>query len=396
MAQQEGYCLQPGIGGTIIHVLDSVSEEASGPSYSVPRLCGALAAQGGPVRLLTIGDRHETTVGFRHETYPADFPRIPVLGRLRFSRALKNALTQAAEAATVFHAHGLWRMPNIYPASVARRKGSQLVLSPRGMLGGAALEFSFREKRLFWTLAQGQAARAATCLHATSRQEYEDIRAFGLTAPIAIIPNGIDVPSVAPKRRPAEGDRTLLYLGRLHPKKGLDRLLDAWQLIEDRHPGWRLDIVGPLDGDYPNELQARIAVNSKTRVRLLGPLYGEEKMAAYRRADVFVLPTLNENFAMTIAEALAQGTPVISTKGAPWGELVSVGCGWWIDHGTGPLAATMDEAMNMSSEQLIAMGEAGRTWMSRDFNWSAIAASMWSVYRWLLGQGECPPCVVTD
>jgi glycosyltransferase involved in cell wall biosynthesis len=241
-----------------------------------------------------------------------------------------------------------------------------------------------------------RAARAASCLHATSRQEYQDIRAFGLKAPIAIIPNGIDVLPSEPKGPPNGGQRTVLYLGRLHPKKGLDRLLDAWELIEDHHPEWQLDIVGPIDGDYAQMLKARIAADAASRVCLVGPLYGEAKLEAYRRADLFVLPTLNENFAMTVAEALAQGTPVISTKGAPWAGLVSYGCGWWIDHGTEPLAAAMDEAMSISRAQLASMGEAGRAWMCRDFNWTSVAASMQSVYHWLSGRGERPSCVVMD
>ena len=381
---------------TFLHVLDSISDEASGPSYSVPRLCGALAAQGATVRLVTVGDTHSSFVGFQHEAYPADFSGIPVLGQLRFSSALKSALTRIAEATTIVHMHGLWRMPNVYPASAAMRTRNHLVLSPRGMLGEAALKFSSCKKQLFWTIAQGAAARAATCIHATSRQEYEDIRAFGLKAPIAIIPNGIDVPPAGPKRRPAEGSRKLLYLGRLHPKKGLDRLFDAWDLIEDHHHNWQLDIVGPVDSDYAQMLKARTEANAASRVHLAGPLYGEEKLKAYRAADLFVLPTLNENFAMTVAEALAQATPVISTKGAPWAELVSHGCGWWIDHGAEPLAATMDEAMSMSSEQLASMGEAGRAWMCRDFDWNTIALSMRSVYDWLTGRAERPFCVVMD
>ncbi len=384
-----------GMRESIVHVIDSIGDEASGPSYSVPRLCGALAEQGSDVRLLTVGRLQSSFVGFRHEAYPADFSGIPVLSQLRFSSALKSALASIAEP-TIIHMHGLWRMPNVYPASAAKRTRNPIVLSPRGMLGEAALKFSACKKQLFWTLAQGGAARAATCLHATSRQEYEDIRAFGLKAPIAIIPNGIDVPLVEPKQRPADGRRTLLYLGRLHPKKGLDRLLDAWDLIRDHHLDWQLDIVGPIDSEYAKTLQGRIDANAASRVCLSGPLYGEEKQKAYRRAELFVLPTLNENFAMTVAEALAQGTPVISTKGAPWAELTTRDCGWWIDHGAKPLAAAMDEAMSMSWKRLASMGEAGRSWMCRDFAWSAVAASMRSVYDWLIAPDQRPPCVVVD
>jgi glycosyltransferase involved in cell wall biosynthesis len=366
------------------------------PSYSVPRLCGALAALGAAVRLLTVGRSHSSFPGFQHDVYPADFVGVPVLGRLHFSSAMKAALVRLATTADVVHTHGLWLMPNIYPASAALGAKKHLVLSPRGMLGEAALEFSACKKHLFWTVAQGGAARAASCLHATSRQEYEDIRAFGLKAPIAIIPNGIDVTTAEPKPSPMKGPRTLLFLGRLHPKKGLDRLLDAWKLIADNHIDWQLDIVGPIEGDYAQTLKARIDADSHSRVSFVGPLYGEEKFAAFRRAEIFVLPTLNENFAMTVAEALAQGTPVISTKGAPWAELETRGCGWWVDHGAEPLAAAMHQAMSMNKEQLASMGEVGRVWMRRDFDWCSVAGSMRSVYNWLSGRGERPPWVVLD
>jgi glycosyltransferase involved in cell wall biosynthesis len=328
--------------------------------------------------------------------FPPDFARIPILGQLRPSRALKRTLIRTAVTGTIIHTHGLWRMPNIYAAVAASRTGNHLIVSPRGMLGKAALQFSALEKKLFWALAQGRAIRAATCLHATSRQEYDDIRAFGLDTPVAIIPNGIDVPEARLKQPKIGRFRTLLYLGRLHPKKGLGHLLDAWELIQDRHPDWQLDIVGPIDSDYAEALRARIVSNGTTRARLVGPVFGEDKLKVYREADLFVLPTLNENFAMTVAEALAQGTPVISTKGAPWGGLVSQGCGWWIDHGAEPLAATLDEAMGKSAKHLADMGEVGRTWMLRDFNWTAMAESMRSVYRWLSEGEACPPCVVIN
>ena len=110
-----------------------------------------------------------------------------------------------------------------------------------------------------------------------------------------------------------------------------------------------------------------------TRVSVEGPIYGDAKTAAYREADLFVLPTLNENFGLTVAEALAAGTPAISTKGAPWSGLESEGCGWWIDHGVEPLAAALAHAMALPREALKAMGDKGREWMARDFSWDRVA-----------------------
>ena len=122
------------------------------------------------------------------------------------------------------------------------------------------------------------------------------------------------------------------------------------------------------------------------------PLLAAKSSALYS-ADLLVLPSLNENFAMVVAEALAHGTPVISTKGAPWKGLVKYGCGWWIDHGVEPLAATLASAMAMSRLGLNSMGSRGREWMAREYSWDRIAADMTNVYRWCAGNGEMPDCV---
>jgi glycosyltransferase involved in cell wall biosynthesis len=380
----------------IIQVLDSVEVKASGPSESVPRLCAALAARGADIRLFTIGSTTLEAATWKHRSFAHDYAALPVLGRLRLSRELATALRAEAPRADVIHAHGLWLMANIYPAAAARLTARPLVISPRGMLAREALGVSARKKKLFWGLSQGRATRAAHCLHATSEREYADIRSFGLTAPVAIIPNGIDAPPSAQK--PSEGSecRTLLYLGRLHPHKGVNLLLDAWLRIAPRHPHWRLDIAGPLDGDHARVLMARLDQPAMTRVRFLGGLYSQAKWDAYRLAELFVLPTRSENFAMTVAEALAAATPVICTKGAPWSGLETHGCGWWIEHGVEPLASALDRAMSLDRQSLAAMGNAGRAWVKADFDWNKIAEDMQSVYAWLSARGPRPACVIDD
>ena len=161
------------------------------------------------------------------------------------------------------------------------------------------------KKMLFWHLLQGPTIRNASCYHATSRQEYEDIRAYGLTQPVAIIPNGIDLPQPHESMTGRNSaDRVVLSLGRIHPKKGLDRLVRAWAKVEAAHPDWRLRIVGPAELGHDVELRALAATLKLSRVSIEPAIYGEEKYTAFREADVFVLPTLNENFAMTVAESL--------------------------------------------------------------------------------------------
>jgi glycosyltransferase involved in cell wall biosynthesis len=163
--------------------------------------------------------------------------------------------------------------------------------------------------------------------------------------------------------------------------------------VEAAHPNWRLRIVGPPEVDHDAELRALAATLKLSRVSIEPAIYGEEKYTAFRGADFFVLPTLNENFAMTVAESLAAGTPVISTKGAPWAGLEAERCGWWIDHGIEPLAAALSGAMAMPREELGALGRRGRAWVARDFGWDAIASKMTAVYAWLAGRAEPPEWV---
>jgi len=294
--------------------------------------------------------------------------------------------------ADIIHTHGLWMMPNVYAADAARRLARPLVLTPRGMLGADALKFSSGRKRAFWALYQGHATRRVSCFHATAESEYDDIRAFGLKQPVAVIPNGIDLPASSRSRASLVGP-FVLSLGRIHPKKGLDRLLRAWALIEAGFPAWGLRIVGPSEGGHANELEQQVRELGLSSVSISGPVFGEAKLELLANAQLFTLSTLHENFAMTVAESLACETPVISTKGAPWQGLVDNKCGWWIEHGPEAMAAALREAMSLSPEERRAMGARGRAWMERDFGWQGIATQMAEVYRWLVAGGEPPACV---
>jgi glycosyltransferase involved in cell wall biosynthesis len=385
-----------------VHVIAGLDPVYGGPSYSVPRLCEALAAAGVEAMLLSVAEkegieRNTYSNGYRDCRFAWNYARIPIVRRLRSSKGLSRALDGVASTADVIHNHGLWLMPNVKAANAAASWSTPLVISPRGMLAPAALAFSRLKKRAFWQLLQGSAIRSAACLHATSVQEYEEIRGFGLSNPVAIIPNGMDLPelSARPTTEPA-GERIVLSLGRIHPKKNLGSLIRAWSKIEAKYPSWRLKIVGSPEVGYDDELRALARALRLTRVCIEGPIYGEAKTVAYREAEVFVMSTLSENFGLTVAEALAAGTPAISTKGAPWSGLEEEGCGWWIDHGVEPLAAALALAMASPRKALKAMGDKGRAWIARDFAWEAVGRDMLDVYGWLAGSANAPSVVRFD
>lgn len=376
----------------LIHVVSTINEEASGPSYSVPRLCESLIAIGEDVRLAVLDCESMLASRPYLKTFPLGLgPR-----RLGVSPQMCRWLVEEAASGRIdiVHNHGLWMMPNVYPGRATRHGRCQLVVSPRGMLSAWALGRNALQKKMFWRLLQRPAVAAAACFHATAESEFEDIRRLGFKQPVCIVPNGVDLPPL--EKKPAGGRRQLLFLGRIHLKKGVDILLRAWQAVEHRFPDWELHVAGPDNGGYLAEMQALAAELRLERIVFRGPLYGDEKRHAYREASLFVLPTHSENFGMTVAEALAAGTPAIVTHGAPWAGLVEIGAGWWIEIGVDSLVACLEQALSVSPQRLTEMGRAGHEWMKRDFSWDRIGAQFSATYRWLLDGGESPPWVRLD
>jgi glycosyltransferase involved in cell wall biosynthesis len=372
----------------IVQIAPQIDNMADGMAYSIPRLASALAEQGADSILMTLGNGTRVVKGVKVERYRVS--QTPLLSRLRSSDSLSSAIRKADATVDVFHGHGLWQMPGIYPTYLANSQ-TKTILSPRGMLGAEALEFSKWRKRGFWWLIQRGALERCAALHATSLDEYEAIRSAGLTRPVAVIPNGIDLPDLD---RPKDmASKTVVSLGRLHPKKGLDRLIRAWSKLNRASSDWRLRIIGPNEGSHRDELERLVNELHLTNVSIEGPVFAAEKWRTLREADIFVLPTLNENFALTVAEALASETPVISTKGAPWQRLDEKKCGWWVEHGVEHLAQALKLAMNIPPRELKAMGQRGREWMAHEYSWNSIAAATRDVYLWVQKRGPRPETI---
>lgn len=380
----------------IAQIVAGLAKEHGGPSYSVPALAAALARRGAAVRIRSVGETEVSTEEVSQKPTTMVYARASsIWGRAtRASSGLAAAVNTDARDGAILHVHGLWLMPNIYGARAKQSAARPvpLVHSTRGMLSEAALRISAWKKRPFWWLMQRRALMAVDCLHATASAEADEIRAAGLSNPIAVIPNGVDLPVLRP-RAVGQRQRTVLSLGRIHSKKGLDRLIAAWARIEARRPEWVLRIVGPSERNHDEELKALCRELGVTRVSIEAPLFDADRDEAYRDADLFVLSSRNENFGMAVAEALAAGTPVIATKGAPWGGMVDQRCGWWIDHDVDAIAAALDASMALPEAELRAMGARGRIWMARDFSWDAVAREMAAVYRWVSAGGEPPSTV---
>lgn len=371
----------------IINVVPTINNISAGPSYSVPRLCAAVSDVGNDVHLHCLGSVPNRSPDFSIHNYEAwQFPR-----KLGVSPQMHRALKQEAKTADIMHNHSLWMMPNIYPAWAVRNTHCRLVTSPRGTLAPNAWVRSRFVKSCIWPW-QKEVLTSAACLHATAYSEYEQIRTRGFRAPVAIIPNGIDLPELIVQ---ATGDesRKLLFLGRIHPIKGVDLLLQVWSRLEMTFPEWELHIVGPDNGGHRQKMEDLSNSLSHRRVVFKDAVYGDEKNATYQDADLFVLPSQTENFGMAVAEALSNETPAIVTKGAPWKGLEENNCGWWVNRDEDVLFRALSESMSLSRVELKSMGKNGRTWMENEFSWDGIGKKMHLTYEWLLGGGHEPEWV---
>jgi len=316
--------------------------------------------------------------------------------RLSFSFGFPAALRALCRVhqIQILHNNGLWLQCNHAAASVAASLKIPLITTPRGMLAPWAVAHKSWKKRLAWGLYQKRDIQRAACLHATAEHEYRHLRALGLRQPVAVIPNGIEAPD-AVAWKSTDGPRTILFVGRIYPVKGLLNLVAAWGKV--RASGWRVVIAGPDEAGHEAEVRRAIAdAGLEDFFEFPGPVHDGAKWDLYRNADLFVLPSFTENFGMVIAEALACGVPVITTRGAPWAELQERGCGWWVEIGAEPVAAALREAMALSDAERHEMGARGRRLVEEKYAWPGIAKQMVSVYEWVLGGGTPPECVRMD
>ncbi len=339
------------------------------------------------------------------------------------------ALWQQAGAAPLelLHSHGLWTDVNRLAGDLARRRHLPHLLAPCGMLATDALRYHAWKKIPARLWFQNRALREAHCLHAKSEKEYVDIRAFGLRAPVAIVANPIlpppwygtagsvgdavgscadgalpqgDAQPFAREFRHAfripEARRIVLFLGRLHPVKGPARLVEAWSVVQARHPEWLLVLAGPDQGGYRRAIEAlAVTRGCKDRLSFTGELHGAHRWGALAAAEVFVMPSDFENFGNAIVEAMWCGVPVITTTGTPWQALSSSGAGWWVKPTAESVASALDEALALSAAQRLTMG--GRALnLARQFAPEQAVQDLIQVYQWLLAAGARPACVKAD
>ena len=261
------------------------------------------------------------------------------------------------------------------------------------MLDDWALRNSAWKKKLAGCAFERRHLEGAACLHALCAAEADAIRAYGLANPVCVIPNGVDLPgdtsALPPPAWLNRDRRTLLFLGRLHPKKGLVPLLQAW--AKARPSGWQLVIAGWDQGGHQAELERLVKQHALAReVVFAGPLHGVDKSAAYTHADAFILPSFSEGLPMTVLEAWSYRLPVLMTDACNLPEGFSAGAAIRIQTEPDALAGELARACARSPEELGAVGAKGRALAAGNFSWDSVAGRMVAVYDWIVGETARP------
>lgn len=350
----------------------SFRPEYGGPARSVSQLALALAGSGLEVGVWS-ADGSAVTTSFLDTGLPLT----------RLGGSAEEALRRFGRP-DVIHDNGIWLPHNHRLAVLAAKSRTPRLVSIRGMLEPWALNHRRLKKRLAWWLYQQGDLRAARAHHVTSQAELKSVRGHGWRVPVWEIPNGV-LPAGAGVRDVASStsEMTALFVGRLHPIKGLPMLVEAWATV--RPPGWRLRVVGPDEMGHRAVLEGLVRDRGLTgEIDLIGALEADALDAAYFASDLFILPSHTENFGMAVGEALARGLPVIATQGTPWELLEAEQCGWWVPATAQGLSGALAEATALSRDELRAKGARGAEVVERRFGWGAIADRFVEVYEDLL------------
>jgi len=370
---------------------------------SIKSLWTEVAAQGLAVEV------HGTKDAFSDEDAPR-FAPLPWTAHARtwpgiagFSLAQRRAILAAARRpGSLISLHGLWEFPSYIANEIVGERASVVIVHPEGMLEPWALANSAWKKRLANAAWHRRLMRRASCFRALTLAELGQIRAQGISCPVALVPNGIALDTrPAPARSileqavPGLGNEPFyLFLSRIHPKKGLPLLVPAWREACLAVPGLReakLLIAGPDEVGHTQEVRALVSeLGLDNQVLVPGPLYGEAKRAALAHAQAFLLPSHSEGFSIAVLEAAAAARPVLMTPGCNFPELEQAGGALIVPPEAKRLASALGDLERLGSDGRSAMGERGRRLVAEQYTWGEVGRRMKSTAEWLLAGSPAP------
>ena len=420
-----------------VNITTSISRNAGGLFSSVRRLVQELALM--PMDISVLGTSDEFTAQDIKEWDPVLVYPVKARGYQQFGYSSRYKHFLEFYHPDILHTHGLWNYSSIATHSYATSAKTPYMISPHGMVDPWAIRNSYWKKVLAYHLYERAHLHDASCMRALCESEAESFRKYGLKNPIAIIPNGIDLPEMPESRDEGRGSRgkgengikKLLFLGRVHPKKGLVNALKAFaesrgsRVEGRRHEKWQFVIAGWDQGGHEAELMKlceelglsfshKMQMShkeegkeqsvesressverqwSETDVLFHGPAFGEEKDALLRGANAFILSSFSEGLPMSVLEAWAYGLPVLMTPECNLPEGFAADAALKIETDVESIAQGVDTFFSMSDADLNTMGARGRRLVEERFTWKTVAAQMAGVYEWMMGGGETPACV---
>lgn len=361
----------------IVHYIPSIDRTAGGTSTYMQVLAKGLG-EIAEVHIITHASENplvmeNCTVHYVHNYQP-----------LSYSWNTSIAFLLDEIGPDIVHVNCCWLPACAAVQHIAQKRGYKVVLTPHGMLEPWII------KRHYWTrkvpalwLYQKAAVQRADCVQATAESERDNLLKLGYNTNIKVVRLGIDAESIEMKRS-WKKSRQILFLSRVHVKKGINFLVEAADVLRNELQGYKILVAGEGDTVYVEAMKRMICDRGlQDIVQLIGGVYGDEKWRLFQTSDFFVLPTHSENFGLAIAESLASGTPVITTVGTPWSDLNSSEAGAWIEIGTEPLVETLRRFLGLSEDELETMGRNGRKLIETKYSAHVMAEQMMEVYKGL-------------
>ena len=385
----------------IAHLYPFLGRDKGGIAACLPPQLNALGARDVACQLIAqrfAGDGDLAALGLGVTQF--EITRVPTNDQsgFGFSPVLRPAVSSSH--ADIVHSHGLWMWSDWVASQAARARKLPHIVSPHGMLEPWAMANSARKKQIMWRLFQRRALTNARVLHALCDAEKTAMRNLGLTNPVAVIPNGVNLSEFADLPDKSEFDaafsiaknrKILLFMARLHPKKGLVPLLHAWRELAPNFPDWLLVIAGPDENGHRAELEKLVAqFELQAATTFTGMLDGALKRAALSRADAFVLPSWSEGFSIAILEAMACRLPVLLTPECHFDDAVTAGAALQSEPDAPSLARAARALLEMSDDARAQMGARGCELVARKYTWERVAAAWKSLYLWCDNQAEMP------
>ena len=366
----------------ILTFISSLDINSGGPSRSVPMLVKGLVEFGVDVTLMTIRSKNMNVHALEGTTARLKVLE-PSFTRREITRYLKD------EKFHLIQIQSMWDWPYHKVMVEARKLGIPYIVTPRGMLEPWSLSQKKWKKKLAWWLYQRNDVQKSVCVFTTAKMEAEHVTNLGITTCKAVIPNGIETESYPCKTSVDVVKKQVLFLSRVHVKKGIEVLFEVWKQIHPDYEDWQLLVIGNGEAEYIHSLENRVeCLGLKESIKILPPVFGNDKIQIYQESALFCLPSYSENFGMAIAEAMSCGTPVITTTNCPWNILNDTKTGWCIDLNVDNLERALREALSMNPTELYDMGQKASKLIYENFDYRNVTRKTLKLYEWLLNGGE--------